>query len=87
MLIVLAAACLLPREGIQSEDLTSPMALHGGGPTLKSNGSCCGNVVIAEGRLPVLFAFALDLHPCCVQIAEPPGNSNGLAATSAAVED
>ena len=42
--------------------------------------------MIAEGRLPVLLSFVLDLHPCWVQISQPPGNSNGLGAISAVVE-
>jgi hypothetical protein len=49
------------------------MALNGGSPALWANREFVGN----EKRLPVLFAFTLDLHPGCVEITQPPGNPNG----------
>ena len=43
--------------------------------------------MIAEGGLPVLFAFTLDLQPCCVEVPQPPGNPNGSKSIPPVVED
>ena len=63
------------------------MALNGGSPALWSNRECGSKVLIAEKRLPVLFAFPLDLHSGCVEITQPPGNPNGSSTIASVVED
>ena len=70
-------ACWLSRAGRQVDDLAGSMALNGGSPALWSNREFGCKVLIAEKRLPVLFAFPLDLHSGCVEITQSPGNPNG----------
>ena len=70
-------ACWLPRADRQVDDLAGAMALNGGSPVLWSNREFGCKVLIAEKRLPVLFAFPLDFYSGCVEIMQPPGNPNG----------